>query len=213
MASSPTFAFKKRTVKSLKDVAYETIKDAILTGDLHPGDRLVESDVAKQMGISRGPIREAFQHLEKDGLLLSFPYKETVVAELSVEEANNVYVPIRRIVENYACSRAADKLSQEDFTHLEGLVEGIERSAEEQDLLMLTKLDSEFHQYIITKCASPTLLSIWDSLSTQIYARILTQNNYKAKLTYVAQEHYDLLHAMRAGDRAAIAVLMETHIA
>ena len=212
MAQTTPFAFKKKTVKSLKDIAYETIKDAILAGDLNPGDRLIESDIARQMGISRGPIREAFQHLEKDGLLLSFPYKETVVAELSRQEADEVYVPIRRIVEQYACSRAPEKLTEEDYAHLTELIHDIEEGCKTQDLVSITRLDSEFHQYIITKCASQTLVSIWESLSTQIYAHILGQNNYKDKLDHVAQEHYDLLDAIRSGSRETIAALLEEHI-
>ncbi len=212
MAQTTQFAFKKRAVKSLKDIAYETIKEAILAGDLCSGDRLVESDIAKQMGISRGPIREAFQRLEKDGLLLSSPYRETVVAEMSKQEADEVYVPIRRIVEQYACSRATRKLTEKDYACLTDIIHGIEEGCRAQDLVTITRLDSEFHQHIITRCASPTLLSIWESLSTQIYAHILSQNNYKAKLDCVAQEHYDLLDAIRAGSQERIAALLEEHI-
>lgn len=209
---TPKFEFQKKTIKSLKDVVYDTIKEAILSGKLSAGERLIESEISRQMGISRGPIREAFQHLEQDGLVYSQPYKETVVAELSPREADEVYVPIRRIVELYACSRAKEILTDSDYDILKCLIGDLKIACDAGDMVAATRIDAEFHQYIVTKCASQTLLSIWNSISTQISVRIHAQNKYKNRFDAIPPEHDDLLDAMRSGSKKDIENLLLQHI-
>ena len=114
-----TFKFQKTPQLSRKDFAYESIKQAIITGNLAPGDRLREADIAAQMGISRGPVREAFNRLAQEGLIHSHPYRETVVAEMNPEQTEEIYVPIRRTLETYAAQHAHEKLTDQDYTRLE----------------------------------------------------------------------------------------------
>ena len=122
------YQFKRENVKSLRDIAYESIKEAILSSDLQPGEKLTESDLSEQLGISRGPIREAFRQLERDGLVHSQPYKGTVVAEFSMEETDQVYIPIRQQIERYACCQAMELFGEEDYTFLESCITEMECS-------------------------------------------------------------------------------------
>ena len=116
---SEAFTFSKTPKQSLKNLAYESIKTAIVKGDLPPGQRLLETEIASQMGISRGPVREAIRQLDQDGLPYSHPHRGTVVLEMDPEETEKVFVPTRRIIEEYVAEKASFKLDDEDYQNLE----------------------------------------------------------------------------------------------
>ena len=89
------FRFETEKATSLRHKISNNIRKAIFHGKLKPGDRLIEIDLANQMGVSRGPIREAMRMLEQEGVINSQPYKDTMVAEISLEEVLEVLTPIR----------------------------------------------------------------------------------------------------------------------
>lgn len=209
------YQFKRENVKSLRDIAYESIKEAILSNDLQPGEKLTESDLSEQLGISRGPIREAFRQLERDGLVNSQPYKGTVVAEFSTEETDQVYIPIRQQIERYACCQAIDLFEEKDYAFLENCIREMEENCIQRNIGAISRKDSEFHRYIVSKCTSGVLISIWESLAAHFYGRIFFQNRLKwekPEFSYIPEEHTDLLEAIRKGDKKAINNLIEFHI-
>ena len=209
------YKFKRENIKSLRDIAYEAIRDAILSNHLAAGEKLTEADLSKQLGISRGPIREAFRQLERDGLVQSQPYKGTVVAEFDTEEAKKVYVPIRQLVEQYACSRAATVFQEEDYEYLNQCISKMEEDCAQRDVETISKDDAEFHRYIVTKCSSCLLTSIWESLAAHFYGRIFFQDRLKQEkpeFSYIPKEHTELIAAMKTGDEQAIMEIIKVHI-
>ena len=209
------YKLKREQVKSLRDVAYEAMKEAILSGDIAPGEKLTETDLSNQLSISRGPIREALRQLERDGLVQSQPYKGTVVAEFHTEEADQVYMPIRRMIENYACCQAAIIFEPRDYEILEEYIEKMETHVAQQDLKGMSQTDADFHRYIVTKCTSRVLISIWESLAAHFYGRIYLQNRVKRgtpKFFTIPQKHRSLIAAIRTQDHAVIAAEIEGHI-
>ena len=209
------YQFKRENVKSLRDIAYESIKEAILSSDLQPGEKLTESDLSEQLGISRGPIREAFRQLERDGLVHSQPYKGTVVAEFSMEETDQVYIPIRQQIERYACCQAMELFGEEDYTFLESCITEMESNCVQRKIEAISRNDAEFHRYIVSKCTSGVLVSIWDSLAAHFYGRIFFQNRLKwekPEFSYIPEEHRELLEAIRNSNKKAINNLIKIHI-
>ena len=161
--------------KSMKEIAYEAIKSAIIKGELLPGERLVETALANQMGISRGPIREAFRQLETEGLIYTHPYRSTVVNELDNEEVTMILIPVRKILENYVFTYAKDKLSEEDFETLDALLLEMETYCTSDDLDGVALTDFKIHHFVMEKCLSPGMLALWNTISGRIFARIMCQ--------------------------------------
>ncbi len=209
------YKFKRENLKSLRDVAYEAIKEAILSNNIKAGEKLTESSISSQLGISRGPIREALRQLERDGLVQSQPYRGTVVAEFSTEEADKVYIPIRQLVEEYACQRAAELFTEEDYQFLNECICKMDAACAQRDLEAASREDAAFHRYIVVRCTSGMLTSIWDSLSAHFYGRIFFQNRLKEEkpeFSYIPEEHRDMLAAIQSGDQAAISKVIKIHV-
>jgi len=207
-----SFKFQKTVQLSRKDFAYESIKQAIISGKLVPGDRLREADIAEQMGISRGPVREAFSRLSQEGLIYSHPYRETVVAEMNPEQIEEIYVPIRRILETYAAEHAYEKLNLEDYEYLEGIIRSMETACTNENLDELTNLDMQFHTYLIDSSANATITALWNIIIAKIHARLLYQGIHHESLAVVPIQHTEYLSYIRSHDMEQIRKHLEEHI-
>lgn len=207
-----TFKFQKTPQLSRKDFAYESVKQAIISGNLAPGDRLREADIAAQMGISRGPVREAFNRLAQEGLIHSHPYRETVVAEMDPEQTEEIFVPIRRIIETYAAEHACEKLSDQDYAQLEELISEMKMVCMEENLDELTNLDLQFHTYLIESVSNSTITALWNIIIAKIHARLLYQGIHHDKLEIVPEQHTEYLSYIRSHDVKAIVEHLATHI-
>ncbi|MGI6161848.1 MAG: GntR family transcriptional regulator [Christensenellales bacterium] len=206
------FKLQRPPMKSMKDIAYEAISSSILSGDIPAGFKLVEADLASQLNVSRGPVREALQRLEQEGLVCSFPYRGAVVAEISEHETREVYIPIRRIIERYAYLQARELLSDEDYTALVAIVDKLHDACLRQDAEEAATLDSEFHDTLVNKCVGPTLRAIWRSLSSRVYIQIHSLTRMEPSITHIAEQHYELLRALRTNDLEMLDKLMSEHI-
>lgn len=207
-----TFTFTKAPKQSLKNLAYESIKTAIVKGDLPPGQRLLEADIASQMGISRGPVREAIRQLDQEGLTYSHPHRGTVVLEMDPEETEKVFVPTRRIIEEYVAESVSAKLTEEDYSNLEAIIQQMETADNEDNLYQLTDLDMRFHSYLIEHSVSPTICALWNSVTARIHSRLLLQGIIKDSLHIVPDEHREYLKCIRENDIERIKSHLQSHI-
>jgi len=217
--SKTEYTLRKQDIKSLKDMAYEAIGESILSGIIPAGAKLVETELSKQLNISRGPIREALLHLEQEGLVCSYPYRGTVVAEISAKETEEVYIPIRMIVERYAFRQAPAILAPEDYLDLASLVQGMFQACRKMDTELIARLDSRFHETVVMKCTGPTLRAIWRSLASRISLQIHSQTrcaNLSALTAEssdaIAHEHEILLQCVRENNLEKLDALLDEHI-
>jgi DNA-binding GntR family transcriptional regulator len=210
--ADPVPTFKKAVNRSLRSQAYESIREAIIKGKLQPGVRLREVELSEQIGMSRGPIREALRQLEQEGFIISHPYRDTVVVETCQEEVTEVFVPIRRIVEIYAATRAHKVLIDKDFDYLSTLVDRMEAAHTKDDLDELADCDLKFHHYLIQKAGGHDMLRIWNSITSKIYPRFLIQGIKHASFLIVVKEHRTYLALIREGDSGKIVSHVQTHI-
>ncbi len=159
--------FKRVPHRSLREAALSAIRQAILRGDLKPGQRLMESDIAEQMGMSRAPVREALCQLETEGLLVSEPHRGTFVAELSATDLWEIYT-LRAAIESLAVRIVTERASAETLAQLQQAVADMVQAAREGDLARLAALDMSFHEMLCRASGHSRLLDAWLGMTVQI---------------------------------------------
>ncbi len=195
---------------ALSDRVKEYIVEKILAGELEPGDRIVESSLARKLGVSQAPVREAIRDLVLLGFLESKPYKGTSVRSFSPDDLWEVYT-VRAALESLAARLAALHLTEEDAEELGHILEEMIEAGRREDLQTIAQLDNDFHDRIMGISRNRTLYHLWETLQ---YARwtIVTYRITTLDLEYLAARHEDLLEALRTGDPHRAARAMQRHI-
>jgi len=185
--------------KPLRDVVFENLRTAILEGNLKAGKRLMEVQLAEQLGVSRTPIREAIRKLELEGLVVMLPRKGAYVANMSFKDLIDV-LEIRASLEGLAASLASERLRDEDIVELERVAKEFEKSVREADIDTVLKKDVEFHEKIFLMANNKKLYHLITSLWEQVHRfRVTYVSNYEASLSLV-DEHNRILEAIKSGD-------------
>ncbi|MDY7041648.1 MAG: GntR family transcriptional regulator [Chloroflexota bacterium] len=199
--------FSELPHKSLRSAALAAIREAILCGQLRPGQHLVESDLADQMGISRAPIREALRQLETEGLVVSLPHRGTFVTQLSAQDVWEIYT-LRAAIEGLASRLVAQNATEEEIVCLEESVAQMERSAEAGDLELLAQQDLDFHEYLCRAAHHNRLLDTWLSMNAQIRTMIDFTSRLYLPADEIVRCHAEVVDAICQGqaDRAARAI-------
>lgn len=198
--------------QSRRQHVVEILRDAIMSGQLVPGRRLTEMDLAEQLGTSRAPIREALRQLEQEGLVASSPYRGTEVIGVSQEEIEEVLVPVRIALERFAFTKAASKLGANDFIVLESLVAEMAEAARDHDSDRLAEADIRFHETVIVASEQRHCLQMWRTIQPRVRAYFRRDASSYADSHGVAEQHQQLVDALRVGDLGKITSGIEDHI-
>jgi DNA-binding GntR family transcriptional regulator len=199
-------------VPSRRNHALTWLRGEIVAGRLRPGDRLVEADLARRLGTSRAPVREALRQLEQEGLVTSRPYAITEVMGLTPGEVEEVLVPIRLTVERFAFSSALKELTDDDFEVLEGLITLMREAGRIDDADALAEADLRFHELVIERSGRPHCLQIWRTIEPRVRAYFRRDAPAHRTPDEVAAEHERLLEALRARDESAVLATLQEHI-
>ena len=132
----------------LRDVVFNTLRKAILTGELKPGERLMEIHLANRLGVSRTPIREAIRKLELEGLVIMIPRRGAEVAQITEKNLKDV-LEVRRALDALCVELACDRISAEELEKLREACEEFERATETKDATTIAKADVELHDIIV----------------------------------------------------------------
>lgn len=194
----------------LSDRIKEYIVEAVLNGELKPGDRIVESTMARALGVSQAPVREAIRDLVLLGFLESEPYKGTSVKSFTPEELWETYT-VRAALEALAARLAATHLTREDADELQALLDEMMEAARQQDLDRIVELDNRFHETILRVSRNKTLLRLWQTLQFGTWS-IVTYRKSSYDPAYLASRHEQLLAALRSGDPEVASDVMKHHI-
>ncbi len=197
---------------SRRHVIVRALRRAIELGELAPGDRLVERDLAARMGISRGPVREALRQLEQEGLVVSYPYRGTVVAEISAEEVEHLLVPIRLVLERFAVRHALARLSSADLMTLASLASSMRAAAQSGDLATVVETDVAFHELLLERADQPHALQLWRTIAPRVRAYFHRDTGRHETLEEIADGHDELLTALRGGDVDEVEAVLARHI-
>ena len=185
--------------KPLRDVVFENLRGAIVEGKLKPGQRLMEVQLAEQLGVSRTPVREAIRKLELEGLVVMLPRKGAYVANMSLKDVVDV-LEIRASLEGLAASLSAERITDEDIKKLESIVEEFENNVDESKVEKKKKKDVEFHECIFKSTNNKRLHQLINSLWEQVYRfRVTYISDYDSTVNIV-EEHKMILDAIKRGD-------------
>ena len=195
----------------LRDVVFNTLRQAILRGELKPGERLMEIRLANQLGVSRTPIREAIRMLELEGLVIMIPRKGAQVAQITEKDLNDV-LEVRLGLEELATRFACERIRSEALGDLYRASRKFESLLETDDLQALAKADVEFHDIIYQATDNARLVQLLNNLREQMYRyRIEYLNDVKARRSLV-EEHDALWEALKERDLERAQMIMREHI-
>ena len=195
----------------LRDVVFNTLRRAILRGELVPGQRLMEIRLADQMGVSRTPVREAIRKLELEGLVVMVPRKGAEVAHISGKNLRDV-LEVRRALEELAGELACERMTAEDFKKLEQANHKFASVLDSDDITVLGQADEEFHGLIYQATDNDRLVQMVNHLREQMYRYRIEHLKNKSQRTILLQEHQDIMRALAARDVEAVRRAIRTHI-
>lgn len=191
------------------------LRERIVDGTLPPGTRVAPDWVSREMGVSRGPVREALRELESEGLVVVEPHRGTFVSDITAEELRVILIPIRFILEREACLRALPSVTELHFSDLEGITKEMRRVAKEAGpdaLARLVDLDVAYHKYLVDLGGQYHAAQIWQSIQPRIRAGFYRLGFQHQDLLEIAEEHEMLLSALRTKDPETCVNALESHI-
>jgi len=197
--------------KPLRDIVFDAIKEAILTGRLKPGERLMEVQLAEEMGVSRTPVREAIRKLELEGLVVMVPRKGAYVSGLTLKDVTEVF-EIRSSLEGLAAALAAERITEEEIKILDKILIDITEASEKGDTETVIKKDMEFHQVLFSASRNERLAQIISNLKEQIDRFRIKSFSNPARVKSVLSEHKGIIDAVKLGDAENAEKLAKAHI-
>ncbi|MBZ4645401.1 MAG: hypothetical protein PWR27_2164 [Petroclostridium sp.] len=197
--------------KPLREVIFDSLREAIIMGELKPGERLMEIQFAEKMGVSRTPVREAIRKLELEGLVVMVPRKGAHVAELSVKDIMDV-LEVRSSLDGLASALAAKRINKDELKELKNIVNQFAQYMEKNNVQGLIKKDVEFHELIYKASRNDKLVQIATNLKEQIHRfRVVYLKDYSSPKELV-KEHNDIYQAIENGDGKLAQELASIHI-
>jgi len=198
-------------VQTVQEAVVERLRHLILSGQLRPGQRLVQDELASRLGVSRTPIREALQNLAHEGLVTLSSYKGASVAPFSLADLTEVYT-IRCALESHATYLAAQRIGEQDLAGLADLLQAMALAFQRKDLDRLLQAHGQFHASIYAAAGSPRLceLTLKYLGLADVYQRMALSLGRGAKDPVV--EHQDLLCTLQQHDAEAAGRLMRSHL-
>lgn len=183
---------KLNDYKPLRELVFDSLRKAIIHGKLRPGERLMEIQLAEEMGVSRTPVREAIRKLELDGFVVMVSRRGAYVAGVSVKDIADVF-EVRSALEGLAAGLAAERITEEEMEELEKVIYQI---SGEEDVLAVVKKDNEFHELIYKASRNRRLTQIIKNLSEQISRFRLTSLSVPGRLKIAVDEHKKIIEAI-----------------
>ena len=204
-------SLKLDNYKPLRDIVFEAIKEAILKGRIKPGERLMEVQLAEEMGVSRTPVREAIRKLELEGLVVMVPRKGAYVSGLTMKDAAEVF-EIRSSLEGLAAALAAERITDDEIKMLDKILSEITKASEKGDAETVIKKDVEFHQILFNASRNERLAQIVNNLKEQIDRFRIQSFSNPLRVKNVVSEHKAIIDAIKQGDSESAEKLAKAHI-
>ena len=195
----------------LRDVVFKTLRQAILKGELEPGERLMEIQLAERLGVSRTPIREAIRKLELEGLVLMIPRKGAEVARISENNLRDV-LEVRRSLEELAIELACQRMGEDEVKQLEEAQLAFREAVNKGDAMAIAESDEAYHDIIYYGTGNARLVQILNNLREQMYRYRLEYIKDADKRQVLLIEHEKILKAIKGRHVAEAKEAMREHI-
>ena len=207
----PKFEVKMDEFLPLRDVVFNTLRQAILRGELKPGERLMEIQLANKLGVSRTPIREAIRKLELEGLVVMIPRKGAEVAEITEKNMLDV-LEVRRALEELAVKLACERITEEEIQELKDAADAFQKILSEKDITKIAEADEAFHDVIFKSTGNDRLIQLLNSLREQMYRYRLEYLKREEYHPQLLEEHQQIIDRITRKDQSEAAELIDRHI-
>lgn len=196
----------------LRDVVFHTLREAILKGELKPGERLMELQLAAKLGVSRTPIREAIRMLEQEGLAVTIPRKGAEVAKMTEKDMQDV-LQVREALDELAANIACERITQEELDELVTAMHEFEISTRTKDLKRIAETDVKFHDVIYRATDNPKLVTMVNNLREQMYRYRVEYLKDEKNYPTLLKEHKEIVEGLKTQNKEMIAEAMRKHVA
>ena len=195
----------------LRDVVFNTLREAILKGELKPGERLMELQLAAKLGVSRTPIREAIRMLEQEGLAVTVPRKGAEVAKMTEKDMEDV-LQIREALDELAASRACERISEDELAELRHTMHEFEEYTKSGNLKMIAEADVRFHDIIYRATGNSKLVNMLNNLREQMYRYRVEYLKDEKNYPILIKEHSEIVDGLSEKDRDRVTAAMHRHV-
>lgn len=195
----------------LRDVVFNTLRKAILTGQLKPGERLMEVHLANRLGVSRTPIREAIRKLELEGLVIMIPRRGAEVARITEKSLKDV-LEVRRALDALSVELACDRIVEADLERLREACQNFEQVAREADASVIAKADVSLHDIIVEATGNRRLQQLVNNLSEQMYRYRFVYIQEESRHDNLVAEHREIYESIVSRDKERASAAAKLHI-
>jgi len=194
------------------ELVLEKITDAVITGHFKPGTKLVEARLANQLGVSRGPVREAIRRLEQVGVVERIPYRGAFVSSLTERDIQELH-GVRWALESLGARILTETRDEGKFSKLEIILDNMREAAQEGDQAMVVALDAEFHDTLIELSENKLLGEVWATVSVHVQRFLYLRRERRYQMLEDAVKvHEPILKAMRSGNVQLVEEELRKHI-
>ncbi len=195
----------------LRDVVFNTLRQAILTGELKPGERLMEIHLANRLGVSRTPIREAIRKLELEGLVIMIPRRGAEVAQITEKSMNDV-LEVRRAMDALCIELACERITDEELVDLKQACERFEQAVKTGDVKMIAQTDVALHDIIVKATGNMRLVQLINNLSEQMYRYRFEYIKDATQHERLVEEHRHIYDSIVRKDKDKASEMAKIHI-
>ncbi|HKM03939.1 MAG TPA: GntR family transcriptional regulator [Lachnospiraceae bacterium] len=195
----------------LRDVVFKTLRQAILRGELVPGERLMEIHLANRLGVSRTPIREAIRKLELEGLVTMIPRKGAEVAKITEKSLRDV-LEVRRALDAFTVELACDRITEVEKEDLKRACEEFEKATKTKNFELIAKADVKIHDIIVRAAGNERLIHLIKNLAEQVYRYRFEYIKDESQHQNLVEEHRVILDSILKNDKITASEAVKTHV-
>lgn len=203
--------FDVQNHRPLREIVYEQLKRQILTGRITPGTRMMEVELADEMGVSRTPVREAIRKLEKEGLVTIEPRKGAYASDISVKDMVDT-LEVREDLEGLAAALAAERMTEEQIDELVKITEGYSEAILNSDTEKIIHYDEKFHKHIVSCSGNKTLIQLSEIVQElALRFRYIYYDDF-SRYENMPVEHRQIIAAITSGDADTARMSADSHV-
>ena len=195
----------------LRDVVFNTLRKAILRGELKPGERLMEIQLANKLGVSRTPIREAIRKLELEGLVLMIPRKGAEVAQITEKNMQDV-LEVRKALEELSVQLACERITPEQVEEMKMAAEDFRKVLKSGDVTKIAEANVKFHDIIFAATNNQRLITLLNNLREQIYRYRVEYLKDEKNYPRLIEEHRQIMQGLKERNEQYVVEMTKKHM-
>lgn len=203
--------FDLQNHRPLREIVYEELKRQILVGEILPGTRMMEVELAEDMGVSRTPVREAIRKLEKEGLVTIEPRKGAYASAISIGDIVDV-LEVRQGLEGMAAALACGRITEEQKEEMNQIINAYQAAVKEENIEEMIRFDEQFHAMIANISGNKTLIQLFSTVQElALRFRYIYYDDFN-RYQQMPMEHREIEQAILSGDVDKARIVADEHV-